>query len=408
MAVAMINNTSYETLAEAITAAKSIDGDVVITLISDIEFSSSLTISKNITINGKHTILRAKTYLGTFMTINAGVTLTLNDVIIDENHNWSFDREGYDELLYSGEKATVVDQFTTYEEGSPIVTSVTFVVKGTLIVDGITVQNKVAKGVTTFQIAANARFFTSNSTFKHIHCSTSNSVASVARGAVWTINEGTHITGNHAGANAGICRSDGHIIMNSGLIENNTSINGNGTVFMFYGDGSYFEMNGGIVRNNSGCAGPQNGRNAPIYMHNASTMVMNGGTIEVNVGYSCGGIDAPYTNKNSSVTIYGGSVINNTSVGMYESHDIRGASGEGDAIYIYGGTFTQDVNIYAADGFSIQLQGDGSYSTVSHTYSLYACINGEIKSVEAYTCVNGTIVKIEEIGHCANGTIIKN
>lgn len=407
MAVAMINNTSYETLADAVTAAKSIDGDVVITLISDIEFSSSLTISKNITINGKHTILRAKTYLGTFMTINAGVTLVLNDAVIDENHNWSFDREGYDELLYSGEKATTVDQFTTKEENSPVVTNVTFVVKGTLIVDGVTVQNKFGKA-TVFQAANGSFLITSNSTFKHIHSSTNNTVASIASGATWIINDGTLITGNHAGGNGGICRGDGHIIMNGGIIENNTAINANGTVFMFYGTSSYFEMNGGIIRYNSGIAGVSNGRNAAVYLHNASTMVMNDGLIEVNVGFSCGGIDAPYTNRNSSVTIHGGSVINNETVGDYESNDIRGAGGESDAIIIYGGTFTQDVNQYCADGFSVQLQGDGSYSAVSHTYLLYACINGEIKSVEAYTCVNGTIVKIEEIGHYANGTIIKN
>ena len=47
MAVAMINDTSYETLAKAITAANSMSGDILIKLTSDTEFNSALTIKKN-------------------------------------------------------------------------------------------------------------------------------------------------------------------------------------------------------------------------------------------------------------------------------------------------------------------------------------------------------------------------
>lgn len=405
MAVAIINNTSYDTLSEAIIAANSIDGDVTISLISDFEFSSALTIAKNITINGNHTIKRAKSYLGSFMTINAGSTLTLNDITINGNHNWSFDYDTYNEMLQSGEKASDASMFTTMETDAPVTTGIMFTIKGALIADGITIKNNLGKA-TLFSVQSGGVLTTSNSEFTHLHSSTNNVVASVLSGGTWNINEGTHIHGNHASGNGGISRGDGHIIMNGGLIENNTAANSNGTIFMFYGSGSLFTMNGGTIRCNSGVAGTSNGRNASIYLHSASSMVMNGGLIEVNTGFGAGGIDAPYTNRNSTLTIYGGSVINNVSISGSTEPDIRGTTSN-TGITIYGGTFTQDVNEYCADGFSVQEQPDGSFSCVDHMYSLYAFVNGELKIVEAYTCINGVITKITEIGQCINGNITK-
>lgn len=405
MSVAMIGSTVYDTLAEAITAANTMDDAVTIILTADTTFGSAFTISNDITLEGSYTITRDVSYTGKFITVNAGVIFTLKDVTIDGNNYWTFDRASYDEALYSVTRVTDVAAFTTLEEGAPVAAADIFIVNGSMIMNGATIRDNAGKsGSGVFTISAGASLTTVDSTITHIYSPSDNVVASVASGATWTINEGTVISNCHAGSNGGISRSDsGAIIMNGGVIEDNTAINANGTVFMFYGANSYFEMNGGIIRNNSGLYGANNGRNAAVYMHSKSTMVMNDGLIEINVGNRCGGIDAPYTtdSNGSTVTIYGGSVINNVSASGYDTADIRGET----AIEIYGGTFTQDVNQWAADGFSVQLQGDGTYSCVSHEYMSYACADGVMRSSEILVCVDGVIKSIDNICQCIDGVI---
>ena len=341
MAVAKIGELAYDTLSAAITAANAMENGATITLTSDIEFNAALTISKNITLEGYHTITRASNYTKTFMTISSGVTFTLKNVTIDSNHDWSFDMDRYNEYADNGIRTSDSTIFVTVEEGAPKSSAYMFVVKGNMIIDdGVIIQNNYGTGL--FSVSSGGTLTTNNCTFTHIYGISNNTIASIGGGGIWIINDGTLIAGNHGSGNGGMCRSDGHIIMNGGVIEYNTAVNSNGTVFMFYGAGSYFEMNSGIIRGNKGVYGSSNGRCAAVYMHTKSTMVMNNGLIEVNTGNSCGGIDAPYTTSSngSTVTINGGSVTNNYSVMNQDYIDIRGDV----AVVITGGTFTQDVS----------------------------------------------------------------
>ena len=201
-----------------------------------------------------------------------------------------------------------------------------------------------------FSVNANATL-TMNSGTLITHCTQPNNsvVASVAKNALWTINEDVKIIENHGGSNGGICRSDsGKIIMNGGEVSNNTAVNTNGTFIMLYGAGSEFEMNGGKICSNTGVVGAQNGRNAAVYLHSASVMNMTGGTICCNEGTSRGGIDS--YRANSTLRISGGNVIDNVSHAGNENYDV-GHNGNFDNWFITGGIYTQDLDNYCLNGY---------------------------------------------------------
>ena len=395
MAVAKIGELTYETLADAITAANSIEGDVTITLIADIEFNSKCSITKNLIIDGAYTLTRATSYVGNLFTVSSGVTLTLKDFTVDGNNNWVLDAVAYDEALYSGTRVTDVATFITLEDGAPVATADLIIVSGSVITDGVTICNNAgtaAGGI--FTVNSGATLTTKDTVITHIYSSSNNVVASVTSGGTWTIETGTEISDCYAGGNGGISRCDGHLIMNGGTIENNKAVNANGTVFMFYGSSSYFETNDGIIRGNSGCIGKNNGRNAAIYMHSKSTMVMNGGVIEVNVGWGSGGIDAPYTDgRGSTVTIYDGAVINNVAVSGGNTGDIRGST----EIIIYGGTFTQNVSEWCAEDYAVVQFADGTWGVKTILFQAYAQVDGIIYKADMYTCMNGVIYKVKAI-----------
>ena len=134
--------------------------------------------------------------------------------------------------------------------------------------------------------------------------------------------------------------------MNGGEITNNTALNTNGTVIMVRF--SQFVMNDGLICSNSGVYGTSNGRNAAIYVHSNGDFVMNGGAICHNEGRSRGGVDAPYTDgeNGSTVTINDGKIIDNVSINN-ETKDVYGAS----TLVINGGSFSQNVDEWAGDGF---------------------------------------------------------
>lgn len=78
--VAKIGDTEYPTLAEAVTAANSAEGDVTITmLVTSPSATKKLTISNNITIDGGST---RRTLKNTF-SVSAGKTLTLKNVTVN-------------------------------------------------------------------------------------------------------------------------------------------------------------------------------------------------------------------------------------------------------------------------------------------------------------------------------------
>ena len=95
-----LNGTQYETLSEAITAANALES-ATITLLSDADFSASYTITGNITLKGNHILTRNETYVGALFVINAGATLTLDELCINENATWEINYETFFDYLYN-------------------------------------------------------------------------------------------------------------------------------------------------------------------------------------------------------------------------------------------------------------------------------------------------------------------
>ena len=355
--VAKIGDTNFETLKAAVTAANDSETGATIDIISDFYLTEKLTISKNITIQGEHTLTRGESYIGTFFVVNSGVTLTLDGgLVIDGNNNWELDKELYNKIV-SGEESyagVTWSDLITSEEGKPNMGvginngAPMFVVNGAVIVNNVTIQNSYASGGSNgggfgiFQVKSNATLTMTGATIKHIVSQGACTIAYLASGSIWTINDGTLITDNFGGRNGGLCRNDGgKLIMNGGEVSYNNANYTNGTFVMLYG-GS-MEMYGGKICSNKGVpnSNGSNGRCAVIYLHSNGKFTMYDGEICHNTGRSYGGIDSNQTN--STLIIEGGYVGDNISVNGNANHDVNIPNGNPNT-QITGGTFTQDVS----------------------------------------------------------------
>lgn len=400
MAVAKIGDSTYDTLAEAVTAANAIDNGATIELISDIALGQKLTVTKNITIVGEYTINRTTSYVGTLFTVNSGKTLTLDGgLVFDCCNNWTIDMDRYNSALMTGERVSDVYVFLTPADGGVVATARVFSVAGTLNLNNVTIKNHYS---TNQGLIATSNGATINLNGCHItHCASAKGSGLIVDASGSSIrvniNDGTLIDANFAGNNHGLFKmySGAVTTMNGGTIQNTTGCNANGVVIGLYGTGSTFIMNGGVITNNSAAAGASNSRNASIYVHRNATLIMNDGLISYNTGYGSGGIDAPYTTAGSAstVTINGGSIVHNVSIAGQDYADIRGST----QITITGGTFTQDVSQWCADDFGAVLLPDGTWCVKTTLFQAYVCVDGAIYKADMYTCMNGIIYKVDGI-----------
>lgn len=114
-----LNGTQYDTLASVIAVANSLES-ATITLLSNETFSASCTITGNITLKGKYTLTRAEAYLGALFVINAGATLTIDELCIDENAYFTINEEVYFDYLYNNRKCTDNYLLVTHESGPKV------------------------------------------------------------------------------------------------------------------------------------------------------------------------------------------------------------------------------------------------------------------------------------------------
>ncbi|MBQ7230939.1 MAG: hypothetical protein IJX04_08610, partial [Oscillospiraceae bacterium] len=316
--VAQVDETKYESLAEAVAAANEL-GTATVTLLKDVTLGEKLTITGNVTIEGAYTITRAADYTGTLFSVPAEATLILKDVVVDGNNDWVFHEEEYKAQVMSGGRVSNSSVcYTTYEEGAPVATATVVSINGNVILDGATFQNHV--GSTVFGVASGATLTMNDAVVTHNTKNGSSVVADVAAGGTWTINGETKITNNHNHAGNGtLSYMKGTTIMNGGEISGNTGVDNNGSVFMLYGGSAYFEMNGGIVADNWSLFGTHNGWNPAFYVYgNGATFVMNDGVIENNTSSTVPGIANNGTN--GKIEINGGVIRNNDS-----TNDLNGA-----------------------------------------------------------------------------------
>ena len=398
--ITVVNNetlaeTTYTSFSEAFTYSQTLSS-ATIALCLNTEFTSAYTVKNNLTITGdnnSYVFSRGTNYTGALFTINSGATLTLDGgLIIDGNNNWLFDEEVYFENLKVNGR--IQDNYTllTPEINKPVATAYLINVKGTLNLLNVEFRNCYSKttGLVTSS-TANAMIYI-NGIYVHNCCNATSSGLVVSMSAALNcIVDDCLIENNFVGNNHGIFRvySKSILTLNGGLIQNNKGCNANGTIVGTYS--GTFIMNGGTIHGNCGLYGKNNGRTAPVYIHNYSTMIMNGGEICHNYG-AYGGIDAPYTNGASRVTINDGSIVAyNTSTTGNINNDINGHP---LGFVINGGTFTQDVSKFCSEGFELMPNEDGTYGVKEEEWKFYVKVNGEILPAVIYGCQDGIIKKL--------------
>lgn len=384
-----LNGAQYNTLASVITAANSLES-ATITLLSNETFSASYTIKGNITLKGKYTLTRAESYVGNLFTINAGATLTVDELCIDENASFVINDALYFDYLYNNRKCIDNYLLVTYESG-PKVTTQLFNNKGTLNLLNIEIKNRYSanKGL----ILCNKNSITTIAGAYIHNCANMTSSGLVADlTAVGTIyiEAPTLIENNFIGNNHGIFKiySNGYLYMNGGTIKNNKGCNSNGVAIGLYSGN--FVMNDGLITHNYGLNGAANGRNGAIYVHRNSTFTMNGGEISNNIGGSAGGVDSQ---SDTVITINEGKIIGNqTSNSNYSYHADININGTAN---INGGEFTQDLDInIIKEGCAPFKYSDGIIRIEKIPYQAYVCVDGKIYKADFYACIDGKIQKV--------------
>lgn len=370
--VAKIGDTEYATLKAALEAVA--DGQTI-TLLQDVTLGEKLTISGNVTISGAHTITRADTYTGTLFAVNKGATLTLDGgLTIDGGNNWTYvEVDGEKKFLHEAENYDgsrgygSVDEFVTPEPDVPVATADLITVSGTLILNNVTIQNNWGKdGANVVDVATGAQLIM-NEGAKITHNVTDGQGPAVKmnKDSYFTMNGGeiSWNAGRHHGGGA-VSIHGGYMTMNGGEISHNFSVDGMGVAIFVYDTRSHsdikqptFTMNGGEISNNICLPGPSANRNGTVIYARNGIMEMHGGSINNNYGRNFAGIGV----GSVTLTITGGSVVNNQNVMGNTNETFHDLIGE-VTTKICGGTFTQDVTDWVADGYKLFENENGTWS----------------------------------------------
>ena len=201
-AVAKVGGTYYKTLADAVAAAQ--DGDTI-TLLKDVELTSTLNLAKNITIDGqgKYTIKAA------------------NNFIVGKDNNTCC-------VLYVSGEVTLKDVTVNGNEKCRVI----FCDKGKLTIDGATITNgKAPNFIGGVYMTSSASFemksgsITGNKNAelyqneKYLQYSSDLWIGANANGALTAINGGT-IGNVFVNANAWSASNPGSFTMNGGTVTN--------------------------------------------------------------------------------------------------------------------------------------------------------------------------------------------
>jgi hypothetical protein len=140
--------------------------------------------------------------------------------------------------------------------------------------------------------------------------------------------------------------------MSGGTIQGNAAYNGGGVYVS--GSGSTFTMDGGTIKGNTTyTSSSSNG--GGVYVSGGSTFFMTGGTIEGNTATICGGGVYVTNSSGNTFTKTGGTIYgdnNNSHDDSNGSTENTATSGNGHAVYLYGGnqrnaTSPANHNLYA-------------------------------------------------------------
>ena len=156
---------------------------------------------------------------------------------------------------------------------------------------------------------------------------------------------GTTLTGNNAGFEGGafaLQDKNTTLVMDSGLIKNNTASSGAGIYLNYY---AYARMNGGEITENSANSG------AALYLMSSAAADIYGGSISKNAGVVSGALFI----WGSTVNLYDGTISENTATAAAAVEVWLGS-----ALNIFGGSITNNV---AQEGGTIDLYGNLNNTT---------------------------------------------
>ena len=419
--VVKIGEEGYATLEEALEVANASDTATTITLLGDVEVNEILTISKNVIIEGKYTIIRAQddptttdvneAYKGTIFLVSPEAKLTLDgDITIDGGNNWIFKETEFFEAVeaFKVEIPTQMSIYTFIEYDKQVVANAhLIVVDGILDINRATITNNFGtNGRTSGPILVRAKGtlnINAGALLTHnIATGYGGSVVTVNDGSFVNINEGSIITKNLTAQNGGcIYNNGGTITMNAGKIIDNYGFNNNGVAIMLHQNSATLIMNDGEICSNIGITHLGGGHCGTVYLHSSSIMEMYGGSICHNVGVSVGGI---HFNNPKSLTIYGGSIVNNSALLVaHENYASRFENfqdiQDNASTKITGGTFTQDVTKYCEEEYYYLPLSDSEEGVVTK------CINHEfvdsVCTVCTYKCPHTTTEAGDKPATCA-------
>ena len=386
----------YTSLEDAVTAANASE-DETITLLDNITMTQALAIQKDTTIDGNDYAIVRGSYTGTFFTVAAEATLTLDGVVIDGNNDWVFLKDAFEADAKDGVRASNSSaKYAVYEAGAPVGSGTLISISGEVILDnGTTIKNHA--GCQLFSVANGATLITNEATITHNTRGGTPLVAAVSSGGYWEINEGAVISNNHTDVGNGILSyMCGTSVMNGGEIYGNTGVDCNGCVMMVYGGSASFTMNGGHIYANGATYGDNNGWNPAFYVYgNGAHFTMNGGIIEDQISETYGGI--ANNGSNGLITLTGGTIINTISGRGFNTKDLCSY-----CLVKISNTMNSGTNrFYGSVENTGILNGDSWFYTYEMTYSGGGTFNGDV------TVRNGAETTMVD-GKWLNGVVYVN
>ena len=325
--VAKIGYDEYATLADAVDVANLAGDAVEIELIADVILNSTVVVSGEVTIKGNdHTIIRADGYVDTLFKVTEDGTLTLDNVVVDGNNEWTLNRDEYMNALNSAENIDdnaekAHNRFVTLETGAPVANAAVFAVFGNLILEsGAVIQNHaLAKGDGKYviSIASGATVTMDDPVLKHNTKVGSHTLFNVSAGGTCIVND-AEITDNYGFGNGCMASTNGNLYIND--INFHANYGHSNGMFRVYESVAYMEVNGGEFCGNYMVADKNNNWNGMVYVHDsAGTFVMNGGKFNDNITTMCGGLTAKALGRGNIIINGGemkGNVITTTNFGL--------------------------------------------------------------------------------------------
>ena len=368
----------------------------------NVRLASNITISERLDINGSSIILGenktisfTNSYTGTLFNVKSGASLSMSDVNIDGNNDWSLRGT----TISPGADAP---WYEAYVDANGVeLKNFIFDNAGSLTLNNVNINDCVFNSGGSSYNGDLGAIRSTNGTLTLNSSSIANTVG-LAINATNTevyLNGNTSVVNNFGTGNKGgiFIVSDKSLTVSDGVnISNNTTIVRSGAVFGMVG-GSTLYMNGGIIDNNVIKTYGSNTAGAMIVLEGGSGMVMNGGSITNNKGALAGAIASRWNSgshgTSDGIFLNGGTISGNSAIGTNWNNAtifLRSAASISSNMVIDG------IVVVNTDGSLINdgtINGDLIISAANAVVTNNGKVNGNVSKTAANaTFVNNGVV----------------